>query len=180
MTKTNISVAIAAVVIILAVGIAFAFANSATSETESQAQLNLETTSSVSTASTVSSATSSSNTAITTSEETQTATGTYTDYTSSALTEAQQEGDNIVIFFAASWCPSCRGHDESLQSSRSEIPGDVTILKADYDSEISLRQKYGVTTQHTFVQIDADGEQLKKWNALYGENSLESVLSELV
>jgi hypothetical protein len=36
-------------------------------------------------------------------------------------------------------------------------------LKTDYDSNIDLRKKYGVTSQHTFVQIDSSGNLIKKW-----------------
>ena len=29
--------------------------------------------------------------------------------------------------------------------------------------EMELKQKYGITTQHTFVQVDADGNEVAKW-----------------
>ena len=32
------------------------------------------------------------------------------------------------------------------------------------DTETALRQRYGVTVQHTFVQVDPKGDQLAKWS----------------
>jgi thiol-disulfide isomerase/thioredoxin len=98
--------------------------------------------------------------------------GKYIAYSSSALTNS----DN-VIFFAASWCPTCRGLDRAINSELNSIPANLTILKADYDSEIELRQKYGVTYQHTLVQVDANGNLLKKWN---GGQDIASIVSQLL
>ena len=56
-------------------------------------------------------------------------------------------------------------------------------MKVDYDSasgaksqEIALKPKYGVTYQHTLVQVDANGNQVKKWNNSY---TLEEILREI-
>jgi hypothetical protein len=40
----------------------------------------------------------------------------------------------------------------------------MTLVVVDFDDSESLRIKYGVTIQHTFVQIDDNGELLKKWS----------------
>jgi len=69
--------------------------------------------------------------------------------------------ENTVIFFHANWCPSCRAADAGI--SGGEIPSGLTILKADFDTQTDLRKKYGVVAQHTFVQVDADGNQVAKW-----------------
>jgi hypothetical protein len=34
----------------------------------------------------------------------------------------------------------------------------------DFDSESDLKRQYGITVQHTFVQIDTDGSELAKWS----------------
>ncbi len=49
-------------------------------------------------------------------------------------------------------------------------------VKTDYDTERELKKKYGVTYQHTFVQVDAQGNQIKKWG---GSNTLSAVLSQI-
>jgi hypothetical protein len=102
--------------------------------------------------------------------------GLYTSYSEDKVTEAT--GD-IVIFFYAAWCPSCRQMDSTLNAQLNEIPHTLTILKADFDTEIALRQKHGVTIQHTLVQVDSSGNQLKKWNSLYNAYDLQSILDQL-
>ncbi len=89
--------------------------------------------------------------------------GLYTDYSSSKLAEASANG-KAVLFFWASWCPFCKAANEAFLSRASEIPSGVTVLKTNYDTEKDLKAKYGVTYQHTFVQVDAQGNMLSKWN----------------
>ena len=38
------------------------------------------------------------------------------------------------------------------------------LFKTDYDSEKELKKQYGITYQHTFVYVDKDGKQIKKWS----------------
>lgn len=85
---------------------------------------------------------------------------TYQDYQKDPSRYAKGK---TVLFFNASWCPSCKEADDQFKSEEKEIPKDVTVVSVDYDQNASLRQKYGVTIQDTFVQIDKDGKQLKKW-----------------
>ena len=82
--------------------------------------------------------------------------------------------DNTVIFFAASWCPSCVTADTNLAAS--DIPSWVTVLKADYDSALELRQKYSIASQHTFVSVDAEGNQLRKW---VGGTTIDDIIEKL-
>jgi thiol-disulfide isomerase/thioredoxin len=108
-------------------------------------------------------------------EETQASTGTYKAYSASAVNSAPANATTI-IFFHASWCPTCRSLDANINASAETIPAGYTILKADYDAETELRKKYGVTTQHTLVQIDADGNLVKKWT---GSATLSSILGQV-
>ncbi len=105
-------------------------------------------------------------------ETTSMSAGSYIPYSMASLTD-----ETNVIFFAASWCPTCRSLDQNINSSLSSIPSEVTILKADYDTETSLKQKYGVTYQHTLVQVDKDGNMIKKWS---GSNTIEDIKNQLV
>ena len=70
----------------------------------------------------------------------------------------------VVLFFNASWCSTCKIARDNFQASLSEIPGDMTIVEVDFDDSQDLRSTYGVTIQHTFVQIDDNGAGLKKWS----------------
>ena len=100
--------------------------------------------------------------------------GSYEAYAPEKLAKAE-EGD-IVLFFHASWCPSCRFLDAEIRAHADEIPSGLAILKLDYDTEIELKKKYGVTTQHTLVQVDAEGNLIKKWS---GGISIESIVAQL-
>ncbi len=100
--------------------------------------------------------------------------GTYQDYAPSKLVLAEKQ--SVVLFFHAPWCPTCKAVDTDIRSELSMIPSGTHILKVDYDSNLELRKKYGVTYQHTFVQVDAQGNMIKKWS---GGNTLESVLEKL-
>jgi len=57
-----------------------------------------------------------------------------------------------------------------------DIPENLTILKADFDSDLELRKKYGVVAQHTFVVVDENGEEIKKW---VGGYNIQDVLEKL-
>lgn len=103
--------------------------------------------------------------------------GIYTDYSPEKLVEFSNK--KKVLFFFAAWCPSCRQQDSSLNNSISKIPGDLVILKVNYDQEIGLRQKYGVTIQHTFVEVDDSGNKLQQWNSLYQQNDLQNILDKV-
>ena len=46
----------------------------------------------------------------------------------------------------------------------------------DYDNSTSLKQKYGVTYQHTLVQVDSKGAQIAKWS---GSPTLSALLKEV-
>lgn len=100
--------------------------------------------------------------------------GSYEAYRADKITRA--ETGDVVLFFHASWCPSCRGLSASIESNLASIPERVTILKTDYDQEVDLKKKYGVTYQHTLVQVDKDGNLMKKWS---GSSSLEGLLSQI-
>lgn len=90
-------------------------------------------------------------------------TGTYESYTAEKI--ARAETGDVVLFFRASWCPTCRGLDADIKKNASSIPGGVTILDVDYDNSSALKQRYGVTYQHTMVQVDASGNLVKKWTS---------------
>jgi len=100
--------------------------------------------------------------------------GSYEAYSTDKIARATN-GD-VVLFFHAQWCPYCRALDADINTNLSAIPDGLTILKTDYDKEGALKQKYGVTYQHTLVQVDAQGNLIKKWS---GSQTL-SALTEQV
>jgi len=100
--------------------------------------------------------------------------GSYEAYSPEKI--ALAEAGDVVLFFHASWCPSCRALGTDIEKNVGAIPAGLTILKTDYDEETELKKKYSVTTQHTLVQVDNDGNLIKKWS---GGSKLENLLSQI-
>jgi thiol-disulfide isomerase/thioredoxin len=100
--------------------------------------------------------------------------GSYEPYAPEKLAKA--ETGKVVLFFRASWCPTCRALDADIRGHLGSIPENVTILELDYDKSDALKQKYKVTTQHTLVQVDAKGDQIKQWK---GTMSLADLLAQI-
>lgn len=96
--------------------------------------------------------------------------GQYVTYDASKVAFAQE--GKVVLFFRASWCPTCRALDSDIKANLSMIPKDVLILDVDYDKSAELKKQYGVTYQHTLVQVDAEGKQLAKWSGSAGLKEL--------
>jgi len=103
-----------------------------------------------------------------------TSAGTYLAYSPEAV--ASSNADNILLTFSASWCPSCRTLDANITENLSSIPAGTEIYKVDYDTNVALRQQYGVTTQHTHVLINSEGELIKKWS---GGNTLDDLVASI-
>lgn len=89
--------------------------------------------------------------------------------------EAVYSGSDVVLFFNATWCPTCQRAVENLTSE--DFPAGLVVVSVDYDTELDLRREYGVTTQHTFVQIDAEGVELAKWT---GSESVGQIADKVV
>ena len=70
----------------------------------------------------------------------------------------------VVLFFNATWCSTCKRARNNLEADLSAIPADLAIVLVDFDSETDLKRQYGVTLQHTFVQINSGGSELAKWS----------------
>jgi thiol-disulfide isomerase/thioredoxin len=100
--------------------------------------------------------------------------GSYIPYDSAKL--AMAKTGHVVLFFRAAWCPTCRNVDNDIKSHLEDIPSNLTILDVNYDEAKELRVKYGVTYQHTFVQVDANGMMIKKWS---GSPTLAALVSEV-
>lgn len=73
-------------------------------------------------------------------------------------------GSDVVLFFRADWCHECRETDDDLKASKDDFPASLVVVNVDYDENTDLKKEYGVTHQHTFVEIAPDGAQVKKWS----------------
>ena len=99
----------------------------------------------------------------------------YITYDQYQASKDKYADSKVVLFFNATWCPDCRAINEALTSDPGKIPAKTTVVSVDYDQHTDLRQRYGVTTQHTFVQIDTNGEKTRQWVS----TSVDALLKEL-
>lgn len=88
--------------------------------------------------------------------------GMYIDYTAESYESNKDK--KRVLFFHAAWCPTCKVANQEFTTKTDQIPSGVVLLKTDYDTTADLKKKYGITYQHTFVQVDTQGNELAKWN----------------
>jgi len=100
------------------------------------------------------------------------AAGFFKDYVSMDMLADGPE--NKVLFFHASWCPSCRALEGDL--GKNVIPDGLGVYKINYDTSLELKKKYGVTSQHTLVQVDGEGNMITKW---LGGNDIDSIVRKL-
>jgi thiol-disulfide isomerase/thioredoxin len=80
-----------------------------------------------------------------------------------------------VLYFHADWCPSCRADMRQIDARLSEL-GDITVVVVNYDSSAELKKRYGVTYQHTYVQIDGDGKKVALWSGGGVDGILKNVV----
>ena len=100
--------------------------------------------------------------------------GSYEEYSPEKVAFA--DSGSVVLFFRASWCPTCRALDKDIRANLDAIPDNVLILDVNYDDSTTLKQKHGVVYQHTLVQVDADGNQIAKWTS---SPTLSSILENI-
>ena len=90
--------------------------------------------------------------------------GSFITLTEYETNKATFDDTNVVLFFNAAWCSTCKQARENIQAESAALPLDLTIVDVDFENSDDLRKKYGVTLQHTFVQIDSAGNELAKWS----------------
>lgn len=100
--------------------------------------------------------------------------GQYAAYDAAKIAFAKE--GKVVLFFRASWCPSCRALDGDIKANLGQIPENLLILDVDYDKYADLKKQYGVTYQHTLVQVDENGKMIAKWA---GSPELGDLLKEV-
>lgn len=65
---------------------------------------------------------------------------------------ALAQGKPVVVWFHASWCPTCRAQQPAVDRlAASREMKDVTVFIADFDKETALEKALHVVQQSTFV-----------------------------
>jgi thioredoxin-related protein len=92
----------------------------------------------------------------------------YNDFSSAPASYVQYNGQDLsaigettVLYFSQESCGTCQKTDADIKAQAS-LPDNVNILKVDFDTETELNQQYGVTTKHTFVLVDENGNEIAK------------------
>lgn len=87
--------------------------------------------------------------------------------------------DKNILFFKANWCSTCHIAENNILNDLASIPTNLTIYSVDFENSknIELKKKYNVTTQHTFVQVDKEGNMIKKWELSY---TVDEILNQVV
>lgn len=103
--------------------------------------------------------------------------GAYISFAEYQVSKDLYDTSKVVLFFNATWCTTCKKARENLEADLSAIPANLAIVLVDFDSETDLKRRYGITVQHTFVQIDAAGNELAKWSgSLTAQEILENTV----
>jgi len=87
----------------------------------------------------------------------------YIPYSEPAQENALTKGNTILFFAATNWCQTCSELDKEIIERNKEIPQDITIMKVDYDNDTEMKKTYEVTTQHTLIVLDQNGQEEKRW-----------------
>lgn len=104
------------------------------------------------------------------------ASASFREYTPEAVSSATAD-EKVVLFFHATWCSTCKLLADDIAANADSIPDDVQILLVDFDTATDLKQRHGVTLQHTLVQIDSNGDALEQWHLT---RTLDELLDSLV
>lgn len=92
----------------------------------------------------------------------------YIDFTDSDF--ENNKSKRRVLFFYANWCTTCRPVNAEFLKNPNQLPDDVIVYRVNYrdsdtdEAEKELAEKYKITYQHTFVQVNQQGNVIKKWN----------------
>lgn len=103
--------------------------------------------------------------------------GSYVTLADYNANTAEYADSKKVYFFHASWCPICQSIHKDIEADMTKIPAGVTLIKTDFDASTDLRQKYGVTTQYTFVQVDGSGNETAQWSATTLDKAIAGIKS---
>lgn len=109
--------------------------------------------------------------------------GEYKIYSDSQFNQDIKEG-TTVLFFYASWCPTCKLLNQDIENNLKDIPQNTKVIRVPYDSvsgstnmSSDLVKKYNVTYQHTLAQVNKNGDLIKKW---VGSSNLNAVTKEIL
>jgi thiol-disulfide isomerase/thioredoxin len=96
----------------------------------------------------------------------------YISYETYSASPEKYSASNVVLFYNAYWCSTCKAARDGFESGMDTMPEDLTIVLVDFDENTEMRKKHDVIVQHTFVQIDSTGKELQRW---YGSTTVAEI-----
>lgn len=96
----------------------------------------------------------------------------YISYETYSAAPEKYADSNVVLFYNAYWCTTCKAARDGFEASLTSIAKDLTIVLVDFDENTEMRKKHDVIVQHTFVQIDTAGNEIQRW---YGSTSVAEI-----
>jgi thiol-disulfide isomerase/thioredoxin len=99
---------------------------------------------------------------------------TYREYSKEAVIAS--EAEFTLLYFHASWCPTCHFLEEDILNNLKKMPENLTIFKVDFDKAEELKISYDVTVQTSMVLLDKNGVLIKKW---LGSRSMQDILEQV-
>jgi thioredoxin 1 len=73
-------------------------------------------------------------------------------FTQAEFAAEQAAGKQVAVQFHADWCPTCKAQGVALETLKNDPAlKDVTLLRANYDSEKALKKEMNIRMQSTFV-----------------------------
>ena len=100
----------------------------------------------------------------------------YISYETYAAAPDNYSASNVVLFYNAYWCSTCKAARDGFEAGLSEMPEDLTIVLVDFDENTEMRKKHDVIVQHTFIQIDSAGKELQRW---YGSTTVAELAEKI-
>lgn len=73
---------------------------------------------------------------------------------SPALYQNIQGKKPVVLYFHASWCPTCKDLKKRIETDLSQLPENTKIMVVNFDESQQLKSDFGVVTQSTLVYLD--------------------------
>jgi len=98
-------------------------------------------------------------------------------FTTEQAAQALAAKGTVVYAFLATWCPDCKATAADVEKNFGMLPSNFTLIYVNYDTQTTLKQKYGIVYQHSYVQIDASGKKLAAWS---GTRTVDAIVKKTV
>jgi thioredoxin 1 len=101
-------------------------------------------------------------------------------YSAAALDRMLAAGQPVVVDFHADWCPTCRAQAPIVKDllATPELK-NVTVLIADYDTELALRKSLKVANQSTLV-VFRQGKEVARSTGDTSREGLAALLKKAI